>query len=299
MKFTRLKLACLLSAVVLLYVGCAKGKPLAPTSQVLGPIHLSIALGGADVSALALASQAQVLYRIAGVDLPSPLAGTLTPGAPVTSASGDLQYLTTLDVPGGGPRLISFQLNDATTQAPIAVGAVDLDLTRTIPAGGLVVDLGSVSRNCTVFNTNSYYGGAYDFATDAFSTYPVSVIGNDMGVTWTGSQYVLQEGNNLVPTQNLIAYLGNGPMVDFPEAPPSASFLTTSTLAKGAPVQVNDVFCVKLSSMPGYAWVQVIDPGNAVLYAYPKFRFRVNSTLPYYAYDRTAADTGNTCSTLW
>lgn len=299
MSLTRLKMAGLLSAVVLLYVGCAKGKPLAPTSQLLGPIHLSLALGGPDVASQSLAVVPQILYRINGPDLASPLVGTLNPGAPIPSANGDLDYLANLDVPGGGPRLLSFQLNDAATQAPVAVGAVSINLAQPLPSDGLSVDLGSVSRNCTVLNTTQYYGGDYNFAADTFSAYPVSVTGNDMGVTWTGSQYSLQEGNNYTPTDNLLAYMGNGPMVDFPGVPPAGQFFPTSTLAKGAQVQVNDVFCVKLTSMPGYAWVQVIDPGNATLYAYPKFRFRVNSTLPYYAYDRTAADTGNTCSTLW
>lgn len=54
--------------------------------------------------------------------------------------------------------------------------------------------------------------------------------------------------------------------------------------------------------MAGHAWIRVTDPGveasTAPGYG-PSFAFRVNQSLPYYAYDRTAADLAGTCGASW
>ena len=105
-------------------------------------------------------------------------------------------------------------------------------------------------------------------------------------------------------TKKAIAYLGKGQLVDFDGVPSDSDFFPFSTQAKnakGAPVstlETDDVYCVKLGTMPGHAWVQIIDPGHMTVTG-PSFRFRVNKTLPYYSYDETAADSGASCNTFY
>jgi len=72
----------------------------------------------------------------------------------------------------------------------------------------------------------------------------------------------------------------------------SLGVTTTSFIEKG------DIYCVKLTSIPGaYAWIQFTTVPS--LSDAPSFVFRVNKTLPYYAYDETSPDAANSCSTSW
>ena len=93
--------------------------------------------------------------------------------------------------------------------------------------------------------------------------------------------------------------MGNGPLVNFAAAPTTESTVSSgaSKSSGGAAVttlQSGDVYCVQLSS-GGHAWMQINNPGTAT--NGPSFRFRVNTTLPYYAYEQTSADTSKVCLT--
>ncbi|HEY5039703.1 MAG TPA: hypothetical protein VIJ93_11575, partial [bacterium] len=110
----------------------------------------------------------------------------------------------------------------------------------------------------------------------------------------------LLDAQGVAAPLNTIAYLGNGNFVDFDYVPSASAFHSSSDLAKGAPVSIGDIFCLSLGSIPGgHAWIQVTNLGNGTFYVGPQFRYRVNGLLPYYAYDRTLADVGNGCSTIW
>ncbi|HET9870640.1 MAG TPA: hypothetical protein VFR02_09115, partial [bacterium] len=107
------------------------------------------------------------------------------------------------------------------------------------------------------------------------------------------------------PSLPCVAYLGNGDLLDFDRVPPDQDFFPTSLQAKSGPVstlEAGDVYCLKLFTMAGHAWIRVTDPGveasTAPGYG-PSFAFRVNQSLPYYAYDRTAADLAGTCGASW
>jgi hypothetical protein len=267
-------------------------------------MRLSVDLSGGE--AAALAGSKQVHYRIAGPGIGTPIKGMVL-GDPV-AATGAADLLLTLDVPGGGPRLLSFQVNDAQTGAPELVGATMVDLTVAPAFPNFIVQMGSVARNCTVFNggTTVTTAGTYSFNTDIFAGLPptygplVDVAFQYVSLAGPGNVYDMREGQNATPVNNRIAYLGNGPLVDFPGVPSDDRFRPTALLAKPGWLQRNDVFCVRLASIPGaHAWVQVVNnpvaftPGGG-----PVLRYRV-STLPYYSYFRTTADTLGTCNPGW
>ncbi len=117
----------------------------------------------------------------------------------------------------------------------------------------------------------------------------------DINVSPVGNGYQIAAG-----TTDKIQYLGNGPLVNFAAAPSTETAVssTVSKSAAGAPVstlQSGDVYCVQLTG-GGHAWMQINNAGAASISG-PSFRFRVNTTLPYYAYERTTADTSGVCLT--
>ncbi|HJT24230.1 MAG TPA: hypothetical protein VJ873_06615, partial [bacterium] len=183
-----------------------------------------------------------------------------------------------------------------------------------------VIDMGSVTRNCYTLNIpGSSLGGAlgeiYVFSTDNLMTNSPST--GDFQVNYnsippSGPLTIFggPVSSNGPPMANL-AYLGNGDFADFDYVPPASSFQTTSALAKGSPVSVNDIFCLKLVSLPvsiggGHAWIQVTNVGNGGSNIGPQFRYRINSNYPYFAYEQTPADLNApvsavtaTCSSSW
>jgi hypothetical protein len=311
LKLNEVQIACLwVLGSLLIVAGCSKS-PVSPARAVA--VNLSISNFG-DVHANLLgAPNNEIYYHVQGSG-PSDSYGIYGPfSAPASTGSIDF----TVNLPGGSaPKILNLQLNNAATHEPLAVGAVEIDPSAG-PVGNLVVELGSVTRNCYFVDESripvtggpsSPYsdGSAYGFQND-------DLFGqNTAGPTWDigfdcplGSFYMLEAQDNYPNAQlKAIAYLGNGQLVDFNGVPPDAEFFPYSTQAKqakGAPVstlQTNDVYCVKLGTMPGHAWVQITDPG--VMYTTgPSFRFRVNGTLPYSAYGQTNADTGSNCSGSW
>ncbi len=232
----------------------------------------------------------------------TPIKATLGPFS-TASASGSLDF--SVEIPGGGgTRLLSLQLNDGGTHQPLAIGAAKIDLSSALPVTDIVVELGSVIRNCYNVNTTSYFGCTLGVNTNTFfNSSPTYGLSYDfaVGAVGTGFQIVDAEGTTGPANANTVAYLGNGDYVDFDRVPSDADFYSQSSAAKvaaGAPVstaQVNDIYCVKLQTVPGgHAWVQIKTPGlpgNSGA----TFDYRANDILSYFGYFQTAADLVGSC----
>ena len=244
----------------------------------------------------------EVWYRVTGPDM-APVTGTSGPIATSSlGSSGSLDFNMT--IPQGSQRLMSFQINDAATHQALALGAVVTDVT----AGGVSdigVTMGSLVSNCYSVDTSSLWatvGGAYyTFQTDTLST--VSA-GSDLGVvTVGGGQFGLTAQGT-----NSIAYLGNGPLINFDTVPPPAAFTSSSVLAKTLAgvspsyLQSNDVYCISLGAggANGSVWLQVVNPNQPFGLippgpTGPKFSYRLNKTLSFFSFDQTSADQLSSC----
>jgi hypothetical protein len=284
--------------------GCSK-EPMAPARAVA----LSVTMNPKDNVQAALLGSAEneIYWRVDGKGEPGQHF-TYGPFSMPVSA-GSVSF--TVNVPqGNGPQVLSLQLNNASTHQPLAVGATSFDFGTGLE-GGLVVDMGSVTRTCYYVNTDNppsgsanLYGKGYSFL---FQTDAVNAAVTDLAVaecaacTPANAFYFLGPlGPAAGPpvTISNIAYLGNGDLVDFDSVPPATSFYPTSLAAKpgGAPFQVGDIYCIQLqTSGGGYAWVQITDVGNPNSWG-PAFIYRINTTYPYYAYQQTSADLDNTCT---
>jgi DNA-binding beta-propeller fold protein YncE len=208
---------------------------------------------------------------------------------PFSEESGAGNLNVSVGLPGNGTWLLALELVGASDQKPLAVGAAQFNITDL--SGSLTIQMGSVSRNCYQTDTWMDPGGSYfSFQNDTLMSGYFTAA--DINVTKTGSAYYI-----LTSGSGLVQYMGNGPLVNFAAAPVTESFVSsaTSKLAVGAPVstlQAGDVYCFQLSG-GGHAWLQVNNPGSPTVG--PSFRFRVNTTQLYYAYERTAADIAGTC----
>lgn len=287
--------------------GCQGNQPVSPVRDAVMSVYVP---QSAEVksSLLGVASN-ELLYSVNGPGLGSSVTGTV---GPFSTASNSGSFDFTVDVPQQDNLVLSLQLNDASSNQPLAIGAAGLNLLSSA-VSNVVVDMGSVTRNCYTLNvpgTGNYYTtDIYTFATD-------NLIGN----TCTGGDFYFNYsiGSNAPLTISSgpltscgapltsIAYLGNGNFVDYDYVPPASAFQTDSSVAKGSPVSVNDIFCLKLLSVPatggGHAWLQVTGVPQTLVTGGtvgPTFRYRVNSTLPYYGYEQTTADLTNTCSTSY
>jgi hypothetical protein len=274
-----------------LLTGCHKPAD-APVTPLQGT-NLTINMPVTSVNGSLLGAPVnEVFYQITGPAM-QPVEGVVGP-LDIPANSGEISF--TIPVPLGDSRLLAFQLNDASNQQPLAVGAVEMDFTSQ-PTGPIVVEMGSVARDCYNINTSLYNAGSYfTFESDTLNNAangPVSADAEFLPVT-VGSTVGFQMNALGV---NTVAYLGNGNLVQFAAAP-SSGYLASSVAAKqaaGASVtlfQAGDVCCVKFGG-GGHAWVQVINPGSAN--SGPSFRFRVNTTVPYYAYEQTTIDKSGNC----
>lgn len=280
------------------FAGCKDGRPLSP-SRVTS-LNVSIPAAGEVSSSLAGSGSNEIYYRVEGSDMET-IKGTLQPFS-TAGVSGTINF--NVDIPGGGKRLLSVQLNQAGTHLPLALGAVEINFANSSPVTDVLVEMGSVTRNCyysVIGNTTAAsYGLGNHHLSQAGGTgalYDVQFAILDFGA----NLFELVEARTSTPTASNIAYLGNGDMVDFDKLPPASAFSPYSALSKGGAMrflEAGDVYCVKLGTMPGHAWIQIIDPGvfnnNS-----PYFRFRANSALDYYAYDHTPADSAATCLGTW
>jgi hypothetical protein len=245
-------------------------------------------------------NQNELLYRVDGPNHALLQDGTIGSfSSPVSSGTKNFS----LEVPAADNMVLSLQLNDAATHSVLAVGAVVLNLV-TAPPDQLIVDLGSVTRTCYTLNVpGGFFPGpeSYNFVADNLVT--VGGPGYDFRFNYSAGSSVpltISDAQGTLAPANTVAYLGNGELVDFDYVPSISSFQSDSSLAKGAPVSINDVFCLSLGTIPGgHAWFQVTNLGNGTLYQGPQFRYRVNDLVPYFAYERTATDVASACSTLW
>jgi len=288
--------------------GCSS-EPTAPERSVA----LSVALNRLNQVQASLlgAAQNEILYRLDGAGE----TGFHQVYGPFSTSASTGSVTFTVKVPASsGPQVLSLQLNDASTHQPLAVGAASLDLASGAPGeGGLVVDMGSVTRTCyyTYENLNPgvsnlyYNGSSYSFFQDVLVAGFVGPSALDISfVPLAGGGFYMETnpGNTLT---NSIAYLGNGDLVDFDRVPPASQFFQYSYQGKAAAgagvtlLQTGDIYCVRADNsykVAGvHAWVQVTDPGTIGATG-PSFRFRVNSTLPYFAYEQTSPDVASTCS---
>jgi sugar lactone lactonase YvrE len=242
-------------------------------------------------SLLGVASN-EVWYAVTGPDM-SPVTGTAGPFS-TSGVSGEVDFSISLSQ--GPSRLMAFQLNNAANHQPLALGAVQMNVDSS--ANDVWVTMGSVARACYVVDTSADGGNAYyTFQSGNLATTPA---GSDLACTVIGAGYgfIAQGGNS-------IAYMGNGPLVNFAAVSAATTFMASSTLSKqaaGAPaslLQAGDVYCVSLGAggANGHAWLQVTNPNqpSGLGPSGPLFLFRFNATLPYFAYGETTADANGTC----
>ena|SRR5579872_80077 len=281
--------------------GCQGAKPVSP-SRVIA-LNVSIPPTNELRSSLLFAGSNELMYKVEGPGMTA-LKQTLGPFA-TASNSGAIDF--SVDIPTGGKRLLSLQLNDGGTHQPLAIGAAEIDFANSFPATDIVVDMGSVTRNCYFLNdVTSYANYTYGFNSDTLTGSPVTGSTYDIQVDYQACTcgaytWYLLDASGTTPTPNSIAYMGKGNFVDYDYVPVASSFSASSTVTKTSPnfVETNDIYCIKLNTIPGgYAWMQITTPGGPFPTC-PTFIFRVNKIHPYYAYDRTAADINNTCSTSW
>ena len=242
-------------------------------------------------SLLGVASN-EVYYNVTGPNM-SPVTGVAGPFS-TAADSGEVDF--SISVPQGSARLMSFQLNNAANHQALALGAVQSDISAGV--SDIWVTMGSVIRNCYVVDTSIYGGAAFfTFQSDSLSPSPPGDLASG---TVAGGFALTAQGSNG------IAYLGNGPLVGFDSVP--ATFLSTSSASKqaagGSPsyLQAGDVYCVSLGAAGanGHAWIQIVNPNQPFGLippgpTGPLFCYRVNTSLPYYAYDPTTVDTNGTC----
>ncbi len=275
--------------------GCqGKMTPTSPLVPVRGlSLSISMPISKEIKASLLGVANDEVYYSVTASDI-APVTGVAGPYPDVLSAGGELDF--SLQVPQGSARLLSFQLNDASNHRPLALGAVQSDISAGV--SDIWVTMGSVVRNCYQVDNSAYYGTTatyFNFQTDS-----ISPAGADLAPVTVGGGF-----NFAAENSDGIAYLGNGPIVDFDSLPSAASFVSTSGLAKQASgvspstLQAGDVYCVSLAQPAGaHAWVQVINPNqpfgfNTPVPTGPGFLYRANSSLPYYAYDSTLPNTSN------
>jgi hypothetical protein len=278
--------------------GCQGTKPMSPTRVI--SLKVSIPRTNELRSSLLGAGSNELMYKVEGPGM-SPMAATLGPFA-TASSSGTIDF--SLNIPGGGKRLVSLQLNDGGTHQPLAIGAAEFDFSSAAPVTDFVVELGSVARNCYDLSAFAYYAStAYGFNSNQLFIYGTYGTNYDIAMSPLGGGYQIvdAQGNTAPYNANSIAFLGNGDFVDHDVVPPDSAFYSQSAVAKaadGAPVTVleaGDIYCVKVATIPGaHAWIRVKTPGAGM--TTPTVHFRVNDSKPYFAYYQTPPDaTGTPC----
>src|SRR5665213_1804017 len=264
------------------FLGCHSANNItAPVTPFQGT-SLSISLPTGTISgALLGAASNEVYYQITGPAM-QPVTGIAGPFS-TSSNTGSVNF--NVPVAAGLSRLMAFQLNDASNHQPLALGAVEMNITAQ-SAGPVTVEMGSVVRNCYNINTAVYNAGSYfTFETDALANAAtvVSPTGYDVNFlpVTVGSTVGFQMNALGADT---VAYLGNGNLVNFAAAP-SGGYLASSGAAKHAAgvsvtlLQAGDIYCVLLGG-GGHVWLQVISAGSAS--SGPLFFFRVNTTCLLY-----------------
>ena len=298
-----------------LFWGCNKGtQPVSPA----GVSGLTIRIPSGVAAKFTGAAQNTILYDISGTG--APVTGSCGPISAAAIANG---FSFNLNLSGtlSSYSLISVQINDASSGNPLALGVAPF----TTSSSGVLVELGPLNKICydvTDFTVND----GYSFQNNTFLTTDSSgVTAMDIAcvLNTNGTAYDFEDPNvitNSAVAVNCIAYMGNGNLVNFAEIPPTASFKTQASNSKSSVLgttsaiitpALNDVFCVKLKS-GGYAWLQITNPGTVSgtvlpsiranigvgLSVGPSFVFRLNTTVPYFAYQQSTADLSGACASL-
>jgi|GEM_PF-909636 len=275
-------------------VSCGNKSPV--PVEPSGSVALSVSMqpsGGAKTALLGAVSN-EVYYNITGPAM-SPVTGVY---GPVTTAGSTGTISFSLAVPQGSARLMAFQINDGVTHQPLALGAVQADISSQ-PSSQIVVEMGSLVRNCYNLNTSSFVDGSYfnignENLADAATV--ISTTNYDLQFSEVQGIFQMNALNG-----DTVAYMGNGNLVNFAMAPANGT-LTASGAAKqaaGAAVtqlQAGDVFCVYIPNPNAHIWIQISNVGSTTVG--PSFQFRGNTTLPYYAYQQTPGDLAGPCATL-
>ena len=164
----------LIIMVLSIHWGCDhKISPTAPTAPIKGySVSVSVPLTKQLKSSLLGVLNNEVYYNVTGPNM-SPVTGTTGPIATSSLGSGALDF--SIAVQQGPARMMSFQINDASTHQPLALGAILTDIN----AGGvsnIAVTLGTVVSNCYTVDTSYLNGIAwYSFQTDTLvGSLPVS-----------------------------------------------------------------------------------------------------------------------------
>jgi hypothetical protein len=291
MKKSLLVVSLFIGATLLVW-GCMgkNSPPISPTRI----ISLSVTVSNLNSVRAKLLGAAQnvILYRIDG-----------TSGAPVTGSVGPFSTSGnsgsyTFAVPNfvsSGNSLLSLQLIDASTGQALAIGAAPVVSTSGVPI--VTVELGSLVRPCYDISGASVtlnFGYAFGFSSD-------NIVGSNSatgaGLDIAFDSTVISDSNVFrvkdasTGTNDDIAFLGNGNLVDFDVVPADSAFQSI-----GSVLHTGDVFCVKLSTIPNaHAWIQITDPGSWTTRG-PSFVYRVSTTKSYYAYETTAFDQLGGCS---
>ena len=310
--------------------GCNGPRP--TTMASFGTMTVHVPVAGAHGSAVAAPSNDEILYHVTGPNM-FPLDGTTGVISDSSISGGTASF--TVNIPQGSQRVIALQVNDVTTKKPIALGATQFDLSGNT-AADVTVELGSLTKTCytqTVPSFDVSYSYSYSFDSNSFN----SSYSGDISVyydSYNGGLYL-----NSPSYSPSIAYMGSGNLVDFAYVPGDSSFSYSSEISKQEQlfptpvptpnltpsvskspavvsgqnslpnilkdIQTGDVYCVKLSSIPGgHAWVLVTDGGLAspdIYYPYyivntsPSFIFRTNSALPFYGFEQTTVDVQGGC----
>jgi hypothetical protein len=329
MKKSLLVVSLFIGATLLVW-GCMgkNGAPISPTRVISLSVTASN-INGVRAKLLGT-TQNVILYRIDGTS-GAPVTGSVGP----FSASGNSGSYTFVipNFVSSGNSLLSLQLNDANNGQVLAIGAAPVVSTSGVPI--VNVELGSLLRTCYDINgANFPLGYAFGFSADNIDSNNAGTdTGNGLDIAFgpgigNGSgQFAFQDASSSGVTFEDIAYLGNGNLVDFDKVPPDSSFYVRSIDAKAGGIVVSelpsvkasglkakgihsqivpstafnlavgDIYCVKLSTIPGaHAWIQITDAG-LLNSSGPSFIFRENDSTPYYAYEQTAFDTQGGCST--
>lgn len=271
----------LVGTPMIFFWGCGKGVPSAPAAS--GVLNIQVASNDRSGVQFVGASQNTIYYNVSNSS--TSITGSYGPLS-ASGVSGTFSFPVTL---GGHAnyQYISVEITDTSSGKALAVGAAPLN------SPSISMELGPVNKGCyevTALPQNDYY----NFETNTVST---SATGNDIECLYMGAQgYQLANASGVAG----IAYMGTGTMVNYLTVPPSNNFEVNSSTSKsfvltgsGAsaasyPLALNDVYCCKLHGV-GYAWLQVTSVGNGSSTG-PSFTFRVNTTLPYCAYEQTTAD---------
>jgi sugar lactone lactonase YvrE len=285
-------LAVIIPFMVWGLVSCgSKNAPVSPSGTI--GLNVSMQTSGLAKSALLGAASNEVYYSITGPAM-SPVTGVT---GPITTAASSGTINLSLAIPQGSARLMAFQINDASNHQPLALGAVQMDVSSQ-PSSQVVIEMGSLVRNCYNQNTSAFLDGSFfsfGNGTLADAATIVSTAPYDVQFIQTAGVFQMYALNGAS-----VAYMGNGNLVNFAMAPANGAVTASaaSKQAAGAAVttlQAGDVYCFYLPNPSAHLWVQITNTGSTT--AGPSFVFRGNTTLPYYAYQQTPADLAGPCAT--